>query len=90
MLDTTECIICNKEIYHDGTLITDGNWVWSSDLNHYFKNHNFIFPKDFLKSIRYKNHETSKISELFCDNLCERLNFFSKDDLIDFKCIDMI
>lgn len=90
MLDKTDCVICNKKISHYGTLITDGNWVWSSDLNHYFEKHSFIFPEDFLKSIRDKSYEEPNVSELFCNDLCDRLNFFSKDDLIDFECISLI
>ncbi|MBS1637736.1 MAG: hypothetical protein JST26_17605 [Bacteroidetes bacterium] len=85
MLDTTDCIICGENILHYDTLITDGDWVWSADLKHYFDHHNFVFPEDFLQSIRSKNYEISEISTSFGEELCERFNFFSENDLSDFE-----
>ncbi|SEB45876.1 hypothetical protein SAMN04489761_0840 [Tenacibaculum sp. MAR_2009_124] len=62
-LDRTQCIFSQEWITHYGTLKTDGNWLWSTDLEHYFEKYNFKWPKDHLLKITNSNYQMSKKSK---------------------------
>ena len=63
LLDQTECIFSKKLITHFETIKTDGNWLWSGDLEHYFNRYNFIWPKNHLKKIEKSNYKISNESK---------------------------
>jgi len=63
LLDQTECIFSKKWITHFETIKTDGNWLWSGDLEHYFNRYNFIWPKNHLKKIEKSNYKISNESK---------------------------
>lgn len=56
LLTETKCIFTRKYIGHYHSWRTDGAWVWSSDLEHYSKDHSFQWPKEFLDHIIRKNY----------------------------------
>jgi hypothetical protein len=63
LLDSTKCIFSDEYIMHFLTTKTDGDWLWSADLEHYFEKYNFIWPDEHLKKITnsaYKLSENSK------------------------------
>lgn len=43
-------IFTNSVIEHNGTLRTDGKWIWSSCLHFYTENYNFTWPESFLRN----------------------------------------
>lgn len=59
-LDDTLCVFGEKRIMHYSTLKTDGDWIWSSDIIHYTKEHNFILPKAFLEHIEKSKYKPKK------------------------------
>lgn len=50
-LDKVKSLFSNEYVSHVHTLRTDGKWIWSSDLNHYTKNHYFQWPKSFNEHV---------------------------------------
>lgn len=63
MLDQTQCIFSKDWITHFETHKTDGNWIWSGDLEYYFEKYNFIWPEDHLDKIMNSNYKISKESK---------------------------
>lgn len=53
-LDMTKCIFSGKRIELSDSFYSDGEWIWSADLKHYTKNYHFIWPEEFINSIRTK------------------------------------
>ena len=66
-LDTTLDIFNQKEISHHKTLMTDGHWIWSADLNYYTMYHNFIWPKNFIEYI--KSGEKTIVTDEILDQI---------------------
>ena len=62
LLDRTKCIFSGKPITHYLTIKTDGDWLWSGDLEHYFEEHNFSWPKEHLRKIIDSSFELSEKS----------------------------
>lgn len=51
LLDQTTCLFSGKSIDHYDTIMTDGKWVWSADINYYVENYSIDLPETFLKYI---------------------------------------
>ncbi|WP_435263821.1 hypothetical protein [Tenacibaculum sp. nBUS_03] len=64
LLDQTECIFSKDLITHFETIKTDGDWLWSGDLEHYFDRFNFFWPEDHLKKIEKSNYKMTKESKI--------------------------
>ncbi len=62
LLDQTQCIFSKDWITHFDTIKTDGDRIWSGDLEHYFEKYNFIWPEDHLCKIVDSNYQISKNS----------------------------
>jgi hypothetical protein len=62
-IDQTHCIICNKLIDDVQTLRTDGTWIWSADLEHYYQDHHFFWPRSFLQRMKSLSYKLSPISD---------------------------
>lgn len=73
LLDKTLCVYGEQMIEHYQTYLTDGSWVWSSDINHYFFNHNFALPKDFLEYIRTLNYIPKSYNESYDDFILDKI-----------------
>lgn len=73
LLDYTTCIFTGKNIEHFETHLTDGNWIWSADIIHYFEKHNYILPLNFLSDIRQKHYKTHKLTDEIHKVLCEKI-----------------
>ncbi len=58
----TKCLI-NKEKSVRSELLSDGVWVWATDIYHYIKNHNFILPEIFENHIQKNNYIMPKLTE---------------------------
>ncbi len=62
-LDLTESIFAGERIPHARTLLSDGEWLWSADLNHYTEKHNFVWPEEFIQSVKSKKYKMPDITE---------------------------
>ncbi len=51
VIDSTNCLFDETKITHTKTLKTNGDWVWSADIEHYVEFHDFVLPKDFIESV---------------------------------------
>ncbi|GGG15412.1 hypothetical protein GCM10011344_14970 [Dokdonia pacifica] len=63
LLDKTQCIFSDKWISHFLTNKSDGDWLWSVDLEHYFEKYNFLWPEAHLKKMRNSNFKLSDNSK---------------------------
>lgn len=63
LLDCTRCIFKNNRISHMKTLLTDGNFIWSADLNHYVKHHSLQLPQFFVSYMDSVNYKTFFLSD---------------------------
>ncbi len=61
LLDRGKYIFDNQSISSNETLLSDGNWIWSADLNHYTGFHHFIWPEAFLASIQNRIYKQVRI-----------------------------
>jgi hypothetical protein len=41
-----------SKIPDGGSLVTDGSWVWDTQLSHYFRRYNIALPDEFLRTVR--------------------------------------
>lgn len=73
LLDCTHCIFTGEIIEHFDTHKTDGKWIWSVDLIHYFKKHNLVLPLDFLSDISQNDYKTYKLADDFHENLYKKV-----------------
>ena len=72
-LDLTDCLFSGKDIPSYETLFTDGEWIWSADLNYYSKNFYFEWPNEFIKSIANKCYKLPKLSDDELENIYDIL-----------------
>ncbi|PSK93098.1 hypothetical protein [Taibaiella chishuiensis] len=62
LLDLGKCIFDNQSITSNETLLTDGNWIWSGDLNHYSLLHHFAWPEAFITSVQKRSYKPKRIT----------------------------
>ena len=53
LLDSTKSLFEDRQITSFETYLTDGNWIWSGDLEHYTEKYKFKWPAAFVESIRF-------------------------------------
>jgi hypothetical protein len=84
VLNDTKSIFGEERIEHMETILTDGSWVWSADINHYLINHNFELPRLFLKHIKNSNYtptltqksfDNNDVSEEECNHMLNKIYF---------------
>lgn len=64
VLDKSQCIFSGKWITHNMTKKSDGDWLWTADLEHYFEHYNFLWPEEHQNKIQLSNFELSEDSKL--------------------------
>jgi hypothetical protein len=62
LLDSTKSIFEDISITSNETFLSDGDWIWSGDLNYYSKHHHFLWPEKFLLSVINKSYELKELS----------------------------
>ena len=62
-LDLTKSLFSSDYITHYRTLETDGNFIWSSDLNIYTKDYNFIWPNKIVNQIYSLSEKEKKVKD---------------------------
>ncbi|MCP4177717.1 MAG: hypothetical protein GY756_08120 [bacterium] len=62
-LEEAYCIFSKSLIEHYETWYTDGEWVWSADLMHYFKKYHFRWPDEFIQYLSKRKFAIPKISK---------------------------
>lgn len=62
-LNLTNSLFDGTNIESSHTLLSDGEWIWSADLNHYSEKHSFIWPNGFLESVKAKNYKMPELTE---------------------------
>lgn len=56
LLDTAKDLFSGKQIKSEETWISDGTWVWSADLLHYYRHHNFQWPENMIHAIKDRDY----------------------------------
>lgn len=53
--------------------LTDGFWVWSSDLVYYLRTYHVVLPDEFLTHMASRDWVTPEIDDAEMDAICKRL-----------------
>lgn len=96
-LDNSRDIFNQNKISNPNTLMTDGKWIWSADLNYYTVNHHFLWPNDFIEHIRNKKLKSLSLKALkklglkYYPPIYSIMSGYDPEslELIDYKIIDL-
>jgi|GEM_PF-3705608 len=70
LLNSTKSIFNNNDsITSNETLLSDGNWIWSGDLNYYTENYDFKWPKEFFETIKANCYEIEQMDKYLISHL---------------------
>ncbi|WP_338394571.1 hypothetical protein [Fulvitalea axinellae] len=80
LLDLTKCVCCNKSITHYESLHTNGDWLWSGDLNHYLLHHKLFISDEFAEAVQQVPDRRAciEITERFEEFIDNRFSSFSQ------------
>lgn len=82
ILDETQCVFSKELISHYETYVSDGEWIWSTDLIHYSKKHGFVWPQSFIDSLRNKEFKLERVKRENVIKGLELLKQINKEELI--------
>jgi len=69
LLDTAKDIFSDKRISSEETLVSDGKWVWSADLIHYYESHRFMWPQEFVNDAQRRSFQLEQLNDIELFNL---------------------
>lgn len=53
--------------------LTDGTWIWPSDLVYYVKNYHVVLPEEFIEHMASRNWVVPELGDAELDAICEQL-----------------
>ncbi|MFJ4774278.1 hypothetical protein ACIP88_35085 [Streptomyces uncialis] len=53
--------------------LTDGVWIWPSDLVHYLRTYHVVLPEEFLEHMASRSWVVPELDDAELDAICERL-----------------